>query len=151
MTRSCFSQWYVAPFEADGQTYDTAEHWMMAGKAKLFDDPAMLAEILAAPDPKTAKALGRKVANFDDAVWKANCRAIVTEGNLHKFRQHPAMQEVLLETGDTIIVEAAPRDRIWGIGMGAANENACNPLKWRGQNLLGFVLMDVRAELRGKV
>lgn len=148
MTRSCFSQWFVAPFVVEGVTYSTAEHWMMAGKAKLFGDHDALSEIIAAPDPKAAKALGRKVRNFDDAVWKANCRDIVAEGNLHKFRQHAEMQQVLLDTGDAILVEAAPRDRIWGIGMGAANENAGNPLKWRGRNWPGFVLMQVRDTIR---
>jgi len=148
MTRSCFSQWFLTPFTVDGVMYITAEHWMMAEKARLFGDDEMRRQILVAPEPNSAKALGRKVASFDDKVWKANCREIVAQGNTHKFSQNPEMKQVLLDTGDAVIVEAAPRDRIWGIGMGAANENANNPLNWRGQNLLGFVLMDVRESLR---
>ena len=72
INKSCLSQWYAAGFEIDGIHYKTAEHWMMACKARLFDNQASLQQIIDAPDPKTAKALGRKVSNFDDATWKAN-------------------------------------------------------------------------------
>ena len=58
---SCLSQWFDAGFEVDDQHYATAEHWMMAEKARLFKDAEMLEAILAAPDPKSAKAFGRKV------------------------------------------------------------------------------------------
>lgn len=144
---TCFSQWYPAPFTVDGVLYPTAEHWMMAGKARLFKDDETLAEILAAPDPHSAKALGRKVASFEDKVWKSQARAIVTEGNVHKFSQHPMLRNYLLSTGSSILVEASPRDRIWGIGLSAGNPDATNPERWRGQNLLGFALMDVRSQL----
>src|SRR5262245_20218154 len=69
VTQSCLSQWYEAPFTLAGVHYPTAEHWMMAGKARLFGDDATLQQILESPDPKTAKALGRAVKNFDDGVW----------------------------------------------------------------------------------
>ena len=146
-TKSCFSQWFAAPFAIDSTLYPTAEHWMMASKARLFDDAKALAEILEAPDPKTAKVLGRKVENFDDAVWKEHARQLVTEGNIAKFSQNPDLQEFLLRTGDAVLVEASPYDRIWGIGLKADDERAKNPETWRGENLLGFALMDVREKL----
>ena len=59
-----FSQWYVSPFTVDAITYKTAEHWMMAGKAKLFGDGETLEQILLAATPKEAKALGRQVKSF---------------------------------------------------------------------------------------
>lgn len=149
VTSSCLSQWYPAPFEIDGIKYPTAEHWMMAAKARLFGDGAMLKEILAAPDPKAAKALGRKVQNFDDDLWKSNCRKLVVQGNIAKFSQNKELKKFLLSTGDKVIVEAAPRDQIWGIGMGKDNPKALNPATWRGQNLLGFALMDVREQIGG--
>ena len=144
---TCLSQWYPAPFEVEGVLYPTAEHWMMAGKARLFKDDETLAEILAAPDPKTAKALGRKVASFEEKVWKTKAREIVTAGNLYKFSQHAELKEFLLSTGSRVLVEASPYDKIWGIGLSATDPNASNPAKWKGQNLLGFALMDVRSEL----
>src|SRR5260221_676988 len=61
LSDAVFSQWYDAPFEVDGVRYPTAEHWMMAGKARLFGDGAALDEILRADSPARAKALGRGV------------------------------------------------------------------------------------------
>jgi ribA/ribD-fused uncharacterized protein len=135
-----FSQW----FELGGIHYPTAEHWMMAGKARLFEDEEILQEILMAPDPKSVKALGRKVQNFEKDAWDSKCVEIVKEGNIAKFKQNPDHLTLLKSTAGTILVEAAPRDRIWGIGMGAANEKASDPLRWRGRNLLGFVLTELR-------
>ena len=120
---------------------------MMAEKARLFGDEEYLEEILVAPSPGAAKALGRKVRGFDDARWVEVRSQIVVDGNLAKFGQHQAFHDHLLRTGDNILVEAAPRDRVWGIGLGAKNPKARNPHEWRGLNLLGFALMQVRATL----
>ncbi|WP_440135425.1 NADAR family protein [Chitinophaga sancti] len=148
ITESCLGQWWVAPFTVNGKTYLTAEHWMMAGKATLFGDTEIEKKILASPSPATVKALGRKVANFDPAKWDAAKREIVRQGNIHKFTQHPELKAFLLSTGKDVLVEASPLDRIWGIGLSATNENAAHPEKWRGQNLLGYALMEVRDVLK---
>ena len=147
--KSCLSQWFPAAFSVDGMRYATAEHWMMAGKARLFGDDDALAEILAAPDPAGAKAIGRRVRGFDAGTWGASCFDLVVDGNVHKFGQNAAMGAFLRGTGERVLVEASPRDRVWGIGMGANGEGAQDPLKWRGRNLLGFALMVARARLRG--
>ncbi len=148
VTKTCFSQWYPAQFTVDGVVYATAEHWMMAGKARLFADEDALQRILVAPDPKSAKAIGREVRGFDDKVWKENARRLVTEGNVHKFSQNEELKAFLMSTEQAVLVEAAPRDQIWGIGLGQDNPKARDPRQWRGQNLLGFALMDVREKLR---
>jgi ribA/ribD-fused uncharacterized protein len=96
---SCFSQWWPAPFEVDGLCYPTAEHWMMAGKARLFADDQTAARILDAESPKQVKQLGREVRGFDPARWDEERRRIVTEGNVHKFTQNSALGEFLLSTG----------------------------------------------------
>ncbi len=147
ITKSCLSQWYDAPFEIVGARYPTAEHWMMASKARLFDDAESLRKILDAPNAKTAKALGRKVRDFDEAVWNANCRRLVTVGNVAKFGQNADLRAFMLGTAEQVLVEASPQDRIWGIGLAADDERANHPDTWQGQNLLGFALMDVRTEL----
>ena len=144
---SCLSQWFYAGFEIDGQHYPTAEHWMMAEKARLFHDAEMLKEILVAPDPKTAKLCGRRVSGFCGETWNANRVDIVTRGNVAKFKQNPKMAEFLRSTGETILVEAAGRDVIWGIGLGKSNEKAKDPRTWRGRNLLGFALTEVRGAI----
>ena len=148
VTSSCFSQWWPAAFDIEGTSYQTAEHWMMAGKARLFGDEATALEICRAGSPKQAKDLGRQVKGFVETVWDTHKRSIVTEGNLAKFSQNHALKNFLLETGDKVLVEASPVDRIWGIGLAADHDDAHNPLKWRGENLLGFILMDVRERLR---
>ncbi|MDQ3035474.1 MAG: NADAR family protein [Myxococcota bacterium] len=147
---TCLSQWYPAPFTVDGVTYATAEHWMMAAKARLFGDDDALARILASTDPREVKALGRAVRGFDTDRWDAHRLPQVVEGNVHKFGQSEPLRSFLLATGDRVLVEASPRDRIWGIGMGASNERARDPREWRGKNLLGFALMEARTQLRAE-
>lgn len=143
----CLSQWWPAEFTVDGVVYPTAEHWMMAAKARLFDDAEGLAAVLAAKNPGAAKAAGRMVRGFDDARWVAARYDIVVAGTLAKFTQDARLGRFLRATGDRVLVEASPYDRIWGIGMAATNPDALRPVCWRGLNLLGFALMDVRDQL----
>ncbi|MEZ0091644.1 NADAR family protein [Streptacidiphilus sp. EB129] len=143
----CLSQWWPSAFTVDGVGYATAEHWMMAGKARMFDDEASIPAILAARTPAEAKNLGRLVRGFDDVHWTAARYELVVAGNVAKFGQDEALREYLLGTRDRVLVEASPRDRIWGIGLGAANERATDPSQWRGLNLLGFALMEARSRL----
>ena len=145
--RSCLSQWFSRAFVVDEVRYATAEHFMMAAKARLFGDRAALAAILACGSPAEAKAHGRAVRGYDDAAWAAARLEAVVRGNVAKFAQHEDLRAFLLGTGDRILVEASPRDRIWGIGMGASNPDAQHPARWRGQNLLGFALVEARERL----
>lgn len=149
VTSSCFSQWWPSPFEVDGVTYASAEHWMMAGKARLFSDEAILPRILNAKSPAEAKKFGRQVSGFNQQIWEAHCFDLVCEGNLHKFSQHPQLGAFLVGTRTRVLVEASPVDRIWGIGLAQDDERAANPLRWNGKNLLGFALMVVRDTLGG--
>ncbi|MFD7310927.1 NADAR family protein [Promicromonospora sp. NPDC059942] len=146
--KGSLSQWFEAEFEVDGVRYRTAEHWMMAQKARLFDDPEAERAAVDASNPALAKAAGRTVRDFDDAVWVRERFEIVVRGNEHKFAAHPGLREYLVGTGSRVLVEASPRDRVWGIGMGAHHEDAENPAGWRGLNLLGFALMEARERLR---
>jgi len=143
-----YSQFYPVAFEIDGNLHQWAEQWMMASKARLFADTAALAAILAASHPLECKNLGRQVAGYDDERWNEVRFDLVVSGNIAKFGQNPALREHLLASGDAILVEAAPRDAIWGIGLGRDNPVVANPLQWRGRNLLGFALVKVRAILR---
>lgn len=148
LTNSCLSQWWSSPFEVDGVQYATAEHFMMAAKARCFDDTAALGRILAAASPKEAKRIGRTVRGYDDAVWAARRFDAVVMGNTAKFSSTPRLRSFLLETGDDVLVEASPVDRVWGIGLAWDAPAACRPREWRGQNLLGFALMAARDRLR---
>lgn len=114
----------------------------------MFGDPDAERAAIDAPNPALAKAAGRTVRDFDDDVWARKRFEIVVRGSTHKFAAHLDLREYLLRTGSRVLVEASPRDRLWGIGMGARNENAENPAAWRGLNLLGFALMEARDRLR---
>jgi len=144
---SPFSQWYRCSFTAGGETFSCAEQFMMHGKAVLFGDAAMAREILAAAHPRQHKALGRKVKGFDDAVWRRERITIVRDGNRAKFTQNAELRELLLATAPTTLVEASPYDRIWGIGLAATDPRAQDRATWRGQNLLGQILTELRDEL----
>ncbi|UFZ05192.1 NADAR family protein [Bradyrhizobium ontarionense] len=142
------SQWWPAAFSLDGRTYATAEHYMMAHKAELFGDQETRDAILAAPGPSQAKTLGRAVRGFDDDRWIAHRFDVAVRGNVAKFGQNPELAAWLRSTGDAVLVEASPVDRIWGIGLAADDARAREPARWRGLNLLGFALMKVRAALQ---
>lgn len=146
-TKACFSQWYPAAFTVDGICYLTAEHWMMVGKARLFE-PIWIERILANPDPSAAKAFGRKINHFNQSVWLQHRFELVVQGNLAKFSQNVALKEFLMATADQVLVEASPVDQIWGVGLAADDPRAANPAEWCGLNLLGFALMRVREQLK---
>jgi len=147
ITSSCLSQWYPRGFTHEGIRYATAEHWMMVGKARLFQDDEALQRILETENPAVAKKIGREVRGFDGPAWKANMVDLVTEGSYHKFHQNDDLLAFLKTTGNKVLVEASPFDRIWGIGMTKADAEKVHPEDWKGTNWLGWCLMEARAEL----
>ena len=148
MNVGCFSQWQESFFEVGGIEYFCAEQFMMAYKADLFNDLESMEKILNNDHPKIIKDLGRKIKYFDEKVWNENKYSIVLNGNYNKFNQNEEMKNILLSTGDKIIVEASPYDNIWGIGLSENEKEINNPNKWKGDNLLGFALMEVRDMLK---
>lgn len=112
-----FSQWYHSPFEFEGHVYKTAEHWMMARKALLFEDLEIFEAITKAMKPGEAKELGRKIKRFDESTWNAHKYQIVIEGNLLKFKQNTRLKNFLKATGERIIAEASPRWIISGVSV----------------------------------
>jgi ribA/ribD-fused uncharacterized protein len=120
---------------------------MMAEKAALFGDEATRAKVLLAPNPGAAKALGRQISDFDEAVWTENRFSIVVRANEAKFAQNTELGQFLKQTGSRVLVEASPVDRIWGVGLAQDDEKVNDPNLWQGLNLLGFALMHVRNNL----
>ncbi|WP_430391801.1 NADAR family protein [Dyella sp. 20L07] len=145
--KECFSQWYPASFSVDSQVFPTAEHFMMARKAQLFDDQEMYERVLVARTPGEAKHLGREVRGFEERRWSEACFDIVVQGNRAKFEQNATLRDFLLGTRNRVLVEASPVDRIWGIGLSGDDPRATCPELWEGPNLLGFALMEVRRML----
>lgn len=142
------SNWFLSEFTVGGITFSSMEQYMMYEKAVLFKDQITAEKILQTDDVAKIKALGRTVQNFDDEVWAKEREGIVYNGVLEKFRQNPELAEKLKKTGEEIIAECAVKDRIWGIGLSIKDENRLSIDKWRGQNLLGRILMRVREDIR---
>lgn len=141
------SNWYLSDFQADGVSFSSMEQYMMYRKARLFDDKPVADEIMSTDNVGKIKALGRKVAGYDDVIWGGMRQVIVYNGLLEKFRQNEALRKMLLETGTCVLAECAVMDRIWGIGLGMHDDDRFSMGKWRGQNLLGFALMEVREQM----
>lgn len=147
------SNWYLSDFTVEGITFSSMEQYMMYKKAMLFQDRETAGKILQTDDVAEIKALGRGVRNFADQIWTKSREEIVYKGILEKFRQNPGLSARLEETGEDVIAECAVKDRIWGIGLSMKDEDRFCMDRWKGQNLLGKILMRVREETRhqGKV
>lgn len=145
--RGPFSQWHSSSFIVYGTLYNCAEQFMMASKARLFNDQRTLEKIMNEDSPKIQKALGREVKNFVESEWNAVARLFVYRGNMAKFSQNPKLCEKLVATKGTTLVEASPVDRIWGIGLSEDNPDALDRTKWRGKNWLGETLTKVRDDI----
>lgn len=145
--KSCLSQWFPSIFHIDNMRYHNTEQYMMAEKAKLFEDFSTHQLILKETNPKKVKSLGRKVKSFNAKIWDQEKLSIVIKGNYHKFNENDKLKDYLLSTENNLLVEASPYDNIWGIGI-KKEKDFIHPFTWKGQNLLGFALMTVRELLR---
>lgn len=145
---SPFSNMHRSPFVIDDVEYSCVEQWMQSQKAIVFGDHRVLSLIMDEKDPKKIKRLGRSVTPFNKDTWAHMAEEIVKRGLLAKFKSSPRLRDLLLLTGSKIIVECSPRDRLWGAGIGVITLNKMaqeGTVTLRGKNLLGKLLMDVRA------
>lgn len=147
-TESPFSQWHSSHFVIDGVPFKTAEHYMMWKKAIMFGDIQIAEEVLITKHPRDVKALGRKVKGFVKEDWEDVCQQVVYDGNYAKFTQNEKLLKSLMDTGDTLLVEASPYDAIWGIGLNEADAKKTPESKWPGTNWLGIALTKLREELK---
>lgn len=171
-TKSPFSQWHKSNFTATTfllettnykkesiledaqlakeQEYNSAEQFMMYHKAMTFLDIEVAKKIMSTTDVGEIKKLGRHVSGFNEQIWQYYRTKVVYEGNKAKFNQNLGLQGSLIETMGTSLVEAAPNDRIWGIGLAEDDPRAQKRETWQGKNLLGEILTQIRIELVGE-
>ncbi|ORY30475.1 hypothetical protein BCR33DRAFT_857322 [Rhizoclosmatium globosum] len=146
--QSLLDNWSPTPTKISSNTFATAEQLIfLASKAALFADNKSLTLATSSPnmDPKTAKALGRKVGNFKPEVWGPASLWLSDVVVLLKVLQNPAAMDELLSTRGLLIAEGAPRDKLWGIGASCKTVDvALNKEMWRGRNELGKSLVRVR-------
>lgn len=145
-----FSNWALSNFKYRGNSFMCAEQAMMWEKAMFFEDIFSASMIMSTADPAKQKALGRTVKNYNDEEWAAVRYNIVLNILRHKFTQDEYMHDKLMDTAGTILVEASPYDKIWGIGLGEYDPRALNEDTWQGQNLLGKALTQVRTEFENE-
>jgi hypothetical protein len=148
-----FSNWYThghrTEFNYLGIKFFNSEQAFMSRKAAYFEDWKTFKKIVeTGQEPSVAKKLGRQVKNFNSEQWNDVCLSEMIDVNMAKFSQSPWLKETLLSTGDKILVEASPVDLVWGIGIHWENDDCLDESKWKGQNLLGKALMEVRKKLK---
>ena len=138
-----FSNWYTSYISAYNIKFVNAEQLFMWKKQQLFDpqNHELEQRILNTNSPDQIKKLGRKVNNFDQELWDEKKYQIMVEVLMEKFSQNSDLKYKLIDTGDLMLVEASPYDKIWGIGL---NEFDAKTKTWQGENLLGKALMEVR-------
>ena len=141
------SNWYMLKFIVDKIQYNCGEQYMMAQKAILFGDYLTLDKIMNSSDPKEIKSFGREIKNYDDNLWSSNRYDIVKPGLYEKFNQNKYLKDFILVFGKRIFVEASINDNIWGIGMNENDPLIDNPENWKGENLLGKILSEIRDEI----
>jgi ribA/ribD-fused uncharacterized protein len=131
------------PIQIEDKKYPTVEHYYQAMKAHEFE-PEIEEKIRTTPSTKAVKALGDKIKNFIKESWDSKQLEIMKRGVRAKFIQHPELMKQLQETGDKQIGNSDARDSYWGIGTSENTEKSKNPDKWKGQNHLGKIIMEIR-------
>lgn len=145
----CFSNWYPAEFDYAGRHFANSEQFMMYHKVLMFCKYDLAKQIMNTSDPARCKRIaGQKFPEFDPFLWEKTCRTIVKRGVKAKFVQNEDIRKMLLSTGNALLAECSPYDMKWGIGIDIKDPDRFDISKWKGKNLLGRILMEVREELR---
>lgn len=144
---SIFSNFYPCNFVHKGLWFKSSEQAFMWEKAVHFKDTEMCIKILKSVTPKLAKELGRSVKGFNAEAWSDVSYGIMVEVLQSKFEQNKGLKAGLLSTGNRTLVEGSPKDSLWGVGIHWQDVDCLDPSKWKGQNLLGKALMEVREAL----
>ena len=144
------SNWYISPFDLDGQHYTAVEQYIMYRKCILFGDKQSASAVMATDNTATQQEIGRNAKGYIPKVWEGIRQMVVLKGLLEKFTQNEDLKQKLLETGDAWLVECAGSDKIWACGVRLNDEKRFDTANWTGQNILGFALMEVRGMLAGK-
>ncbi|BDD79755.1 hypothetical protein [Burkholderia phage FLC9] len=146
--RDFMSNHYISYFTVKGIRFNCLEQFMMYCKAMLFGDQIVADAILVCEEPQGQKMLGRKVKGYDDAVWVAKREGYILIGMIEKYSQNPQERQRLMDTGDTILVEASERDTTYGVGLNENDPRIENPYEWKGANLCGELTMKAREHFK---
>ena len=140
-----FSNFHEAPFTVDSITYHSNEQFIQYKKARFFTDDSCSRKILKESTPLECKQLLKEIINYDPQDWREHAGHICEPGITAKFHQNPVLMSLLSATGPKTIVECAYH-RLWGCGIPLQDPSCFDEDKWSGDNLLGKILMRLRAE-----
>lgn len=142
------SNWYPASFVIDNVTFTSTEQYIMYRKCLAFGDNVCASAVRNTDDPQEQQNLGRKANGYVDCVWAGMRQIVAFQGLFAKFSQNEDLKQKLLDTGTAWLVECAYSDTTWACGIRLTDDARFDTANWRGQNLLGFALMEVRRMLR---
>lgn len=142
------SNWYLSEFTVDGIKFTSAEQYIMYQKCIVFGDTASAEAILATQDVAKQQSIGRKASGYNKKIWSGMRQVIAYRGLFAKFSQNKDLLAKLLETDDAYLVECAVSDKIWACGISLKDMAHHDISLWKGQNILGFALMEVRKQLK---
>lgn len=139
------SNFHQCSFRVGDREYNCSEQFFMKAKQEMFDptNQKLADAIMNETDPKKIKEHGRDVRFYDEKVWSRERYRVMVEALRHKFSD-PVLKQKLADTKPKYLVEASPYDRVWGVGMRADEAARVGESGWRGSNLLGKALMEVR-------
>lgn len=140
------SNWYQSNFNIEKVEFCNVEQYLMYQKALCFKDEIMAVKILNNKNPKEIKTLGRQVKNYNDVEWDKIRYNVLKIALKAKFTQNELLLSKLKQTNNSVLVEASPYDKIWGIGMDVNHEYK-DYTKWQGTNLLGWALTEIKNEI----
>lgn len=147
---SIYSNWFECLFEIDDRSFNCSEQYFMYQKALTFGDTETAEIILNTQNPRAQKQAGRNIKGYNELVWNQKRYDIMLQGVYEKFNQNEDLKYQMLQTGNKIFVEASPYDCVWGVGLSEDDDLILDEKNWRGENLLGKVLCEVRKRLGGK-
>lgn len=129
---------------------DFSEKAIMLCKAAVMGDANSYAAIAAATTPKDAKLLGRTVGPWNDERWQQVVCGVAVAALRQKFAV-PTLRKKLQSTGHMVLAEATRQDKVWAIGINLNMPTVYQvPARWRGSNILGWALMQVREVQRAE-
>ena len=146
-----FSNDYPESFTVEFLTFSSMTQYLMFCKASLFGDKALAWKICNEWDTRILRDYGTVVTGFDELLWKGQRSYILARGLRAKFDQNPSFIADLLRTGEEMLVCCDPLDHEFGVGLWPDDPEALDPDTWKGSNLLGFALMDLRSVYQAKL
>ena len=142
------SNFFQCEFTHEDHQYSSVEQYLSYRKAILFDERGLADQCLQTNDPKTQKHKVSKLKKYNFEAWNKHAAEILQPVLMSKFSQNEHLTASLLATGSTEIAEASAYDSLFGIGLSLNSPDAVVKAKWKGSNIQGAALTQVRDSIK---